>query len=45
MKSLILGSKGQRGSEIKELATLYNNIDFTFTNIEELDITNEASLK
>ena len=45
MKILILGSKGQLGSEIKELAPLYKNIDFTFTDIEELDITNEASLK
>ncbi|BAX81353.1 dTDP-4-dehydrorhamnose reductase [Labilibaculum antarcticum] len=35
---LITGSKGQLGSEIKELSIQFNNLQFFFTDIEELDI-------
>ena len=39
---LVTGSKGQLGSEIKELATSNN---FFFTDRNTLDITNEENLK
>lgn len=35
---LITGSKGQLGSEIKELSVQFNKLQFFFTDIEELDI-------
>ncbi|NTW31415.1 MAG: dTDP-4-dehydrorhamnose reductase [Bacteroidetes bacterium] len=44
MKILITGSKGQLGSEIRELSTNYKNLSFTFTDIEELNITNYNEL-
>lgn len=39
MKILITGSNGQLGSEFRSLATKYPNYQFTFTDIEELDLT------
>ncbi len=44
MNILITGAKGQLGSEIKELSPLYKNINFLFTDIEELDITDYNTL-
>ena len=41
---LVTGSKGQLGSEIKELSTSYQN-NYFFTDREELDITNEEAIK
>jgi dTDP-4-dehydrorhamnose reductase len=43
-KILVTGSKGQLGSEIKELSTSYQN-NYFFTDREELDITNEEAIK
>ena len=37
---LVTGCKGQLGSEIKELANNYENFNFLFTDINQLDITN-----
>jgi len=45
MNILITGSKGQLGSEIKELSKNYKNFDFIFTDYEELDITSRDDLK
>jgi len=39
-KILVTGSKGQLGSEIRKLSSQYENFDFIFTDIEELDLTN-----
>lgn len=41
---LITGSKGQLGSEIRAIAELYNQLEFIFTDIDELDITSFDSL-
>lgn len=46
MSILITGSKGQLGSEIKAIHGQYQDVEFIFADIEELDITNlEAVLK
>ncbi len=39
MKILVTGSKGQLGNEIRILAEDYPDLDFMFTDIDELDIT------
>jgi dTDP-4-dehydrorhamnose reductase len=39
MKILVTGSKGQLGNELRELAGLYPDYRFLFTDVEELDIT------
>lgn len=44
MKILITGSKGQLGSKIKDLSVDYQNFSFTFTDLDELDITNLNSV-
>ena len=44
MKILITGSNGQLGNEIKELASAYHHYDFLYTDVNELDITNAASV-
>ncbi len=44
MNILITGANGQLGSEIRELSPLYKNLNFTFTDIDELDITNYDAL-
>ena len=36
---LITGSNGQLGSEIREISDQYENYNFIFTDVEELDIT------
>jgi len=45
MKILITGSKGQLGSEIRELAKDYPHCEFIFTDVEELDITNAGAVE
>lgn len=45
MNILITGSKGQLGSEIKELSENYKDFNFIFTDYEELDITSKDDLK
>lgn len=41
---LITGSDGQLGSEIKTIAPGYNNMNFIYTDIGTLDITNPSSV-
>lgn len=43
-KVLVTGSKGQLGSEIKKAAADIDNINFLFSDIEELDITNQDAI-
>jgi dTDP-4-dehydrorhamnose reductase len=42
---LVTGSNGQLGSEIRTLATQHPQWKFTFTDVDELDITNLQSLE
>ncbi|MFD0976359.1 dTDP-4-dehydrorhamnose reductase [Salinimicrobium gaetbulicola] len=42
---LVTGSKGQLGSELKELASDYPDHEFFFTSREDLDICNKKALK
>ena len=44
MKILITGANGQLGNEIRELAHLYPQYNFLYTDIAELDITNAAEV-
>lgn len=44
-KILVTGSKGQLGSEIFKLSSKYHNLDFTFTDVDELDITNLSAIE
>lgn len=44
MKILVTGSNGQLGNEIRELASNYPNYRFLFTDVAELDITDEATV-
>jgi len=44
IKILITGSNGQLGCEIKELASGYPLYEFMFTDLDELDITNELNV-
>jgi dTDP-4-dehydrorhamnose reductase len=44
-KVLVTGANGQLGSELKELAEFYSNLNFVFTDIDSLDITNSGALK
>ena len=44
MKILITGSNGQLGSEIKALAEGYTHFEFLYTDVNELNITDEASV-
>jgi dTDP-4-dehydrorhamnose reductase len=44
MKVLITGSNGQLGSEIKELASGYENLECIFRDLPELDICDTKSL-
>ena len=45
MKILVTGGNGQLGSEIKYLSQNYSNWTFNFTDVEDLDITNEPAIK
>ena len=44
-KVLVTGGNGQLGSEIKDLKKNYPKYSFYFTDIQELDITNQQSVK
>ena len=44
MRVLITGSKGQLGSEIKDLASDYENLECFFTDLPELDICDKDAL-
>lgn len=44
MRILVTGSNGQLGSEIRNIAPNYSDIDFVFTDIDELDITNADAI-
>jgi dTDP-4-dehydrorhamnose reductase len=39
-KILVTGSNGQLGSEIRKISGSFPNMEFVFTDVEELDITN-----
>jgi dTDP-4-dehydrorhamnose reductase len=44
MKVLITGSNGQLGSEIRELASDYENLECVFKDLPELDICDTDAL-
>ena len=44
MKVLVTGSNGQLGSEIRDLYTSYENIEFVFKDLPELDISDADSV-
>ncbi|WP_299580282.1 dTDP-4-dehydrorhamnose reductase [uncultured Sunxiuqinia sp.] len=43
-KILVTGADGQLGAAIKALAANYNEFEFLFTDIQELDLTNQAAV-
>lgn len=45
LKILITGANGQLGSAIKNLSGFYRDIEFIFTDLPELDITNEKQCR
>ncbi len=45
MNILVTGANGQLGMELQELAKKYPNLNFHFTDIHNLDITNLQALK
>jgi dTDP-4-dehydrorhamnose reductase len=45
MNVLVTGSNGQLGSEIRQLVGFYPQLKFIFTDVAELDITNEQDVK
>jgi len=44
VKVLVTGSKGQLGSEIKAISTLFPTLGFIFTDIEELNIADSKAV-
>lgn len=44
IKVLVTGSNGQLGSEIRKLSSQLSEFEFHFTDVNELDITNEKSV-
>lgn len=44
MKILVTGSNGQLGSEIRELESAYTHYEFLYTDVDELDITDESDV-
>ncbi len=44
MKILVTGSNGQLGNEIRRLINDYPSFEFLFTDVAELDITNEEAI-
>lgn len=44
LKILVTGSNGQLGMELRDIARFKTEYDFIFTDIEQLDITNEEQL-
>lgn len=45
MTVLVSGKNGQLGKEIRDIASLHENLQFIFFDKDELDITNDASLQ
>ncbi len=45
MRLLVTGSKGQLGSQLKEISKFYKNMDFIFATRSEIDITNALSVE
>lgn len=45
MKILVTGANGQLGCELKQLSENYTEHDFLFTDLHELDITNEQKIE
>ena len=45
MKILITGSKGQLGNELRVLADEYPDFDFIYTDVDELDITDQLMVE
>lgn len=45
MKILVTGSHGQLGSELKLLSALYKTFDFTFIDVEEVDLTKAEAIR
>jgi len=43
-KVLVTGAKGQLGSEIRKISGSFAEIEFTFTDVDELDISNPWSV-
>lgn len=41
---LLTGGSGQLGSELKEIAPNYQDYNFLFTDVKDLDITNHPAL-
>ena len=41
---LVTGGNGQLAQCINDIRSTYPNIDFVFTDVDELDITNQISL-
>ncbi len=44
MKILVTGANGQLGSELKEISGKYQQFEFSFTDITDLDVTNESDV-
>ena len=44
MKVLITGSNGQLGSEIRDIYSKYENVEFIFKDLPELDISDADSV-
>lgn len=44
MKILVTGANGQLGTEIRNLSVEFPECEFTFTDVKELDITNENAV-
>jgi dTDP-4-dehydrorhamnose reductase len=45
MKILVTGSNGQLGLSIKDQSALFPSLQFIYTDVDELDITNRKSLR
>ena len=45
MKILVTGANGQLGTEIRNIAGLYDGCEFVFTDVEELDITDGTAVR
>lgn len=45
MRILVIGSNGQLGSELKSLSNQENELEFLFTDVQELDATNYQALQ
>ncbi len=44
-KILVTGANGQLGNECRQLAKYINGVDFVFTDVEELSITDELAIE